>query len=386
MSKNERLDRRGFLQFSVGAITAFVGTRRGLATEIGPQLIDVNEVLELNERVREIFSHYTPLAFDGQGNLLFESVDDSKKPIYLQTSLLPTEFSKSVKEKVKSVKILVVHFDAAVRYLRDGTERNAKNTVNGLNGNDPDGDGIGASTQWCVDGFPISRNENGEGGYGVLQTQFSSGDPERPYRGKHIFIGIDLKSGQEDVNAIETIERFNKLGIKSNLERLVTERKYRHASLNKYSVGFEQIGTYFDPGFPDFDQPTRRQYANSLALTLICMKQFGLTPWDVVGHHEIQQKSDPGYYYMGTFRFLIGVAALKGLVPKELVFEEEDGVRKELKYFERVNESVLTINRYGRHPQWQTYVGYQDLVDSLNLWYRLNNVRKPKNLDNSKIT
>ena len=374
MSKTEQLDRRGFLQLSVFTIGALAGTRFGLIpgreSEVHEQS-DINEILVLNDRVSEILSYYTPISFDREGNILFESLDEKKRPVNLPLTLIPTEFSNQVKEKVESVKLLVVHYDAGLRYLLNGTERNAKNTVNGLNGNDPDDDGIGASVQWCVDGFPISNNENGEGGYGILQTQFASGDPDRPYRGKHTFIGINLKTGEEDIKARETAERFKRLGVTSNLQILVDQGKNRYATLNKYSIGFEQIGTHFDPGFPDFDQPTRKQYANTLALTIACMKQFDLTPWDVVGHHEIQQKADPGYYYMGTFRYLIGIAALKGYLPQDLVFDEKDGVKKELMYCEKVAETVREINRYGRFGLWEDYIGYKKFIDSLNDWYEI---------------
>ena len=374
MSKSERLTRREFLQLS-GAVGALAGTARiGLIPAREPTVheqSDISEILVVNERVSEILSYYTPLSFDEQGNLLFETQDEYQRTITLSTSLLPTEFSKHVKEKVESVELLVVHYDAGLRYLLDGTERNARNTVKGLNGNDPDGDGRGASVQWCVDGFPISRNENREGGYGILQTQYASGAADKPYRGKHVYIGIDLASGEKDINILETVELFKNLGIKSNLENLVKQGRYLQSGLNKYSVGFEQIGIYFDPGFPDTDQPTRRQVANALSLTTACMRQFSLTPWDIVGHHEIQQKSDPGYYYMGTFRFLIGVAALKGLVPQDLVFDDIDGKYRELRYFEKVAETVRAINRYGRYGLWEDYIGYKKFIDSLNDWYEI---------------
>lgn len=277
---------------------------------------------------------------------------------------MPTNWNLAKRKKVKSVELLIVHFDGALRYRANGQERTALNTLWGLNGNDYDGNGLGASTQWSVDNFPVKKQEGKERGYGVLQTHEASGDPMRPYEGTHVFVGGYYENGEpRDDRRKVTSERFEALGIESRLKPLVDSRV---TDFDIYTVGFEQIGTKFDEGFPDCNQPPSRQLANVLSLTLACMEQFEKTPWDVLGHDEVQYKGDPGTMFMGTLRFLIGISALKGLVRKDLVFSR---YKREVDYFKTLGEYTKLVDRYKKFDLWKEYVGYDDLVFYLEKKY-----------------
>ena len=341
MSK-ERLTRRDFLKTVVKSVE-YTGVYC-LGNSLGGKNEAEKSEFVINERMSEIVSQIEPLGFNPWGNLVCPDGE---------ISLIPTHRNEVERIPIEEVKLLVVHYDAGERYRASGIERNARNTVWGLNGNDPDGNGLGPSVHWCVDNFPIARNESGEGGYGVLQTQIASGNADRPYAGLHL--GIDPIY---DPNRVRTSQRLESLGIRSNLSQLIEQEI---ENFNLYSLGYEQIGIYFEERFPSEGEPPSRQFANTLSLAIAVMEKFGLNPWDIVGHHEIQQKSDPGDYHMATFRFLLGLAALSGKVSADIVFCE-DTPRE---YFGKVARYLEMVDRYGRYNEWKNWVGFDSLFDSL---------------------
>lgn len=355
MTNKEHLGRRNFLR-ATGMCSAglYFGKIIDHIKPVEPDDEEKKINPETNENVDNILKHYRPLGFDKKGNLI--NLCHSRNELR-DISIIPTNRNLFPEErrKTKDVKLLVVHFDAGDRFRENGVERNALNTVWGLNGNDGDGDGKGPSVQWCVDSFPIENNDQGDKpGYGVLQTQLASGDPQRPYRGRHVSIDPLV-----DANRIKTAEKFKKIGIRANLNEIVEKEI---TDFDGISVGFEQIGIYFDEGFPHYNQPPARQIANVLSLTIAAMRQFDLSPWDVVGHQEIQQKRDPGNYHMATLRVLLGIAALKGFVSKELVFK---GSKDPYDYFKKVEEYLSDVDRYGRFYDWRYYIGLNKLLESV---------------------
>ena len=345
------LNRRDFLKLSLAsAVVAKLSTIK----EIEPQGTDSREFLNLNERVSEILSLVEPLSFDIQGNLVKETIDGSSERI----ETIPTKFSRHQEKQVESVDLLVVHYDGNDRYWDLGdykVERHAESIVWLLDRN-------GFSVHWCVDGFPIGEKEEGvESGYGVLQTHKTSGDTSLPLVGAHVKMEVG------DETKLETLEIFKSLGINSNLQSLYERRV---GSFNFHTAGFEQVGTQFDLGFPSKNQADSQQLANALSLTVAVMRQFNLSAWDVVGHHEVQKfKFDPGDYYMATLRFLLGVAALQDKAPNDLVFSNYRGPKKEKRYFETIYQYLEQRKPYGYLWHWKDYVGYDDFMDSLNTWY-----------------
>ncbi|OGM17864.1 hypothetical protein A2V61_00125 [Candidatus Woesebacteria bacterium RBG_19FT_COMBO_47_8] len=346
MSKERTLSRRDFLK--VG--TQFLG-----AAILMDKLRFIPEnAIETNERISDILSKTTPLGFDAEGNLI--KLKTGKNGEDSGISLIPTYRNEVERNPMQEVRLLVVHYDGGERYRLSGAERTALNTVWGLNGNDPDGNGLGPTVQWCVDNSPIARNDSGIGGYGILQTQTASGNPLLPDRGLHVY--ISPIHPELDPSRARTVERFDSLGITSKLKGIV---EAGITDFNSYAVGYEQIGTRFEERFPSDIEPPRLQFAHTLSLCIAAMRQFGLTPWDVVGHHEIQQKSDPGDYHMATLRFLLGVAALKGKIENRLVFGREEP----MVYFSRLERYLRLVDRYGIYEDWNRWVGFDELVASL---------------------
>ena len=308
---------------------------------------EINRDPLYSERLRKIFDLYTPLGFDTEGNLKVEPA--FHEDVSQLVAQRPTRYSleTSVESNlVMGVKLLVVHFDGADKDNR-GKPRTAQSTINGLNGNY-------ASTHWCVDEYPINPNGDERVGFGIVQTQKASGVEQRPYQGAHVLIGINLKTKAPDVTRIKTMERFEKLGIKSNLKELIAAGDNDY---DKFSVGFEQVGARFSIGFPS-NFPSERQIANVLSLTIAAMKQFGLKAWDVVGHKEIQEKDDPGAEFMATLRFLLGVAAIRKNIPSRLVFE--GGSRTE--YFDKIRDYLIILRGEEAYKRWESYMGFEDFV------------------------
>ncbi len=344
MSK-EKLTRREFLHVAAQYAGAYL-----LKDGVNPGRPE-NPIL--NERISDILSQITPLEFSPEGDLRLSGDITSREN---QLSIIPTHRNEVERRLMREVKLLVVHYDAGERYRLNGIERTALNTVWGLDGNDPDGNGLGPSVHWCVDNFPIQRNNSEEGGYGILQTQRASGNIERPYRGLHV--RVSSENPELDSNRIRTAERFSDLGIVSNLNSLVDRGI---TDFNAYSLGYEQIGTEYEQRFPSDLEPPRLQMANTLSLCMAVLKQYSLSPWDIVGHHEIQQKADPGDYHMATLRFLLGVAALEGKIEERFVF---CGTRPQ-SYFRKIERYLSEVDRYGIIGVWKEYVGFQELLDSL---------------------
>jgi len=313
-----------------------------------------DETSPLSERVESILSNVTPLSFDKQGNLM---LSDQKSKEENHVVSIPTQRSKEYKEtnsKVKDVKLLVVHFDGAPRFMSSGRARNARNTLYGLDGNK-------ASVHWCVDEFKLNPTGNIDVGYGILQTQPASGDPNTPYKGRHVTIGIELATGRPDLNRIYTNNLFNKLGIRSNLNELI---EAGIKDIDNYSVGFEQIGWYYSNNFPN-NFPPEKQISNVLSLTLAVIKQFDLGPWDIVGHNEIQEKPDPGDEFMATLRFLIGVYLLKQPSAKHLSVSEFSVFRD---YFDDIGKYLKEKCGEYRFNKWNEYIGFDKFISEF--WFR----------------
>lgn len=358
----ETLSRKDFLKlFALAASTPILSafTKKNESLKVN------SEGLVLNERVKSILSKITPLSFDSEGNININGTSDETKRSVVSIPSKRSKERQNTNNKVKDVKLLVVHYDGAQRFLNSGKARNARNTLYGL-------DGKLASVNWCVDEFDISSEGNYETGYGILQTQPASDDPQKPYRGRHVTVGIELATGRPDLNRIYTNDIFSKFRLKSNLDELINREIN---NIDSYSVGFEQIGWYYSKNFPQYFPPDK-QIANALSLTMAAMEHFNLGPWDVVGHQEIQEKPDPGNEYMATLRFLIGVCALQQKGIENLSISEYFGFKT---YFIKVGRVLGEKSGEQRFNSWNKYIGFDKLVQSIyfrsNSFYRKNPIK-----------
>lgn len=250
------------------------------------------EHIQIPQEVQEILSLEQELSFDDEGQLLFENEEGEEVPI------LTFETERHLTypyELVKEVKFFVIHYDGAPQTFTSGNYRTVFNTLNGLNreGN--------PSVQFCVDSYPISTEVVDGEGLGVIHSQKTN---SIPYKGRHVQVGIELSTGREDINRIKTARMYEELGVGANYADFVDSG---NKDFDSYSFGVEQVGTNYSINFPD-QFPPRQQIANIMALTKAIALEYNLSAWDIIAHHEIQEKSDPGEEYMLTLRYLLGVA------------------------------------------------------------------------------
>ncbi len=281
--------------------------------------------LDLGEYCLELFSGLRQLSFGREGNLIIHSArcyNPEGKPNHISpvdgsVNIIPTDFNKEnhgESQKVSDVGLLVLHYDGAPRLTEMGTVRTSLNTLNGLN------DYRKASVHFCVDELTIckegehSQPEGSYLGYGILQTQLPSGDVEIPYRANHV--SIEKSDSARGI----TLELFKKYGIDSKIEEYFEKSDLW---IDNHSIGIEMIGKKYELDFPD-NFPPLQQVSNTLSLILAIVNQYHLSPWDVIGHMEIQEKPDPGNLFMFLIRYSLGVAALTGAVSSPQVFSEDE--------------------------------------------------------------
>ena len=309
----------------------------------------------INNLVSEAFIGMQPLCFDEAGNLgvraggYFDSGGSRVEPgqalgdVHLKPTLY-NSLHHSEKDMMEEVKIFVVHSDDGPRIV-NGITRTALNTWYSLNGGT-----TMPSVHWCIDEFPItpaSESNPGVGygeAFGILQTQAASGDVMHPYEGAHVSIAR-IDTGRE-----QTLRLYKELDIVSNLpEALLPYPQH----LSRVSVAAEQVGANFDLNFPH-QFPPGSQLSNMLSLSVLLMNTYNLSPWDIVGHNEVQEHSDPGDAYMLLLRYCLGIAGLTGLVKEDAVFRGASNVQD---YFETVKEYFIACDRFSNRDKAFEYFG-----------------------------
>jgi hypothetical protein len=244
------------------------------------------------------------------------------------------------------VKFFVIHYDGGPLKLASGDYRTVFNTLNGLNREGK------PSVQFCVDPYPITGDVNQNGGLGIILSQEPN---EIPYRGKHVQIGINLETGAKDVNRVKTARLYEEIGVGSNFIDFVNSGE---KDFNSYSLGVEQVGTNYSINFPE-QFPPKQQIANMVALSKAVADRYNLNIWDIVGHGDIQEKSDPGDEYMLTLRYLLGLAYVKGTdeFPEDFL----DG--------ENFYDFLIKLKKYGiskmgedRYMQWNEVYGMEEVL------------------------
>lgn len=299
-----------------------------------------------SEATKEILSLSPNLEFDQQGNLYFENGDGEMTPVLtFETERHLTYPYKPVNE----VKFFIIHYDAGPLTLSSGAYRTVFNTLNGLNR------AAKPSVQFCVDPYPVSDEVVGNEGLGVILSQRPN---TVPYKGAHVHVGINLETGAEDQNRIKTARVYEELGVGSRFVDFVNSG---NKDFDSYSLGVEQVGTRFATNFPD-QFPPNQQIANLLALSEAVAARYDLSVWDIVGHHQVQEKSDPGDKFMLTLRYLLGLSydANPGKFPDN--FLEADNL----------HDYILTLREYAmlnlgedRYEVWDEIYGMDKVLDYL---------------------
>ncbi|MFH1971616.1 MAG: N-acetylmuramoyl-L-alanine amidase [Patescibacteria group bacterium] len=355
----ERINRREFLKTSATILTgAFIsGCSRKiekifeLVESVNPkssELISepteepVKEIVVLPTKIEKLLNLAPNYSFDTKGNLTLKGAK-----VELETPL-------SLSEKVKKVTAIIIHYDGASPNYSDNSGKLQRRTpvLTKRWGLDP----RGLSMHWCVgNGLPDNND-----GTSVLQTMEASGDPFLPFKR----IAPPIANLEVRVKKItETGNSFEKVGI-------VTPKWITYASsegLRNYSVGFEQVGSDFNKSFPSM-MPPDQQVSNVLGLTVACMKQWNLGPWDVIGHNEINnEKADPGSKYMAIMRILIGSFALKHKAKERKLYGFIFGKEKPVDYFSKVLKYYFLVNPNDNSDKsvLEIYLPINQLVKSL---------------------
>jgi peptidoglycan/xylan/chitin deacetylase (PgdA/CDA1 family) len=319
----------------------------------GIELIELEELL--GSEVKEIFSLVPNLTLDQEGNLFFENDREELRPVLL----LETERHLTYPyEPVQDVKFFVIHYDSAPLKLVSGDYRTVFNTLNGLNRKEK------PSVHFCVDPYPITDDLTQEDGLGLILSQQPN---EIPYKGRHVQIGINLETGAEDVDRVKTARLYEEVGIGSRFVNFVDSGE---KDFNSYSLGVEQIGTNYSLNFPE-QFPPNQQISNVLALSKAVASRYDLTVWDIVGHNEIQEKSDPGDEYMLTLRYLLGLSHA----------QDNSEFPEDFLGGDSPSEFLLKLRNYsiakmgeGRYEVWNEIYGLDEVLRELELKQESSNV------------
>ncbi len=311
----------------------------------------VEEVLEedvfaeleaiLSPEVKEILSIQPELSFDENGKLYYEE-DESTNPVLTVETDRHLSFPY---EQLSDVKFFVIHFDGAPQTLASGEYRTVLNTINGLNRSGK------PSVQFCVDSYPVSDEFVDKNGVGVILSQATG---PMPYKGRNVIIGYDLETGREDLNRVKTADLYEQVGVGKDFVDFI---RAGYKDFESFSLGLEQVGTNFSINFPE-QFPPNQQIANVLALVEAASERYGLSVWDIVGHHEIQEKGDPGDEYMLTLRYLLGLSYLLDEQLPDDFLETDDPYD----YFVKLKDYSIARMGEDRYMQWNEIYGMEEVL------------------------
>ncbi|MFA7628404.1 MAG: N-acetylmuramoyl-L-alanine amidase [Candidatus Dojkabacteria bacterium] len=314
--------------------------------EIVEEVLEEDVFAELEEslspEVKEILNMQPELFFDEDGGLYYEDEEDTNSVLTIETDrhlIYPYE-------QLNDVKFFVIHYDGAPQTFASGGYRTVLNTMNGLNreGN--------PSVQFCVDSYPVSNEFVDNNGVGIIQSQATG---PMPYKGRHVMIGYDLETGREDLNRVKTADLYEQVGVGQNFVDFI---RAGYKDFDSFSLGLEQVGTNYSYNFPE-QFPRNQQIANVLALVEAASERYGLSAWDIVGHHEIQEKSDPGDEYMLTLRFLLGLSYLLDEQLPDDFLETDDPYD----YFVSLRDYSVARMGESRYSDWDEIYGLDGVIE-----------------------
>lgn len=338
-----KMTRRDFLKNTANFFTAFslLPSKLQKIEELDKAFLNVFEVIKC-----------TPDVEITDSNLLLVNGIEAKQ-MYNESSFYLTEI-------MPEVKALIVHYDGAPSISWTGKQRYADSTINGLNRNGTRGPVV----HWCVDGEACNSNR----GFGILQTHIPSGE-KNPYIGRHLGIALEDMNAETTSSKIQKHTGYTPKWMKDGKEALHTN-----------TIGFEQIGDNFTYDVPN-QMPSKQQIANVLGLTIACMKRYDLGIWDVVGHIEVQQKSDPGGEFMAVLRTFILMYAIKN-IKSDLPFYEH--VCRSTGRYQSPYEILCSIENYyedggdrfkkktsldpkwyNNGPKWKQWIGFSTLKEGI---------------------
>ena len=300
----------------------------------------------LSPETKNILSLQPELNFNEGGDLYFK--EDGNK----ENQVLTVETDRHLiypYEQLDDVKFFVIHYDGGPQTLASGEYRTVLNTMNGLNreGN--------PSVQFCVDSYPVNNEFVDKSGVGIILSQDTG---PMPYKGRHVTIGYELVEGipvREDLNRVKTADLYEKIGAGQDFVDFI---RAGHKDFDSFSLGVEQVGTNYSLNFPE-QFPPNQQIANVLALVEAASERYNLSVWDIVGHHEIQEKDDPGDEYMLTLRYLLGLSyLLEEQLPDD--FLETDDPHD---YFVKLKNYSISRMGEDRYSEWNEIYNLNGVIE-----------------------
>ena len=330
------LDSEGFI----------VGKEIEIVEEKEEDVVEEDVFAELEEslspEVKEILSMQPELSFDENGKLYYEEREDTNPVLTVETD----RHLSFPYEQLSDVKFFVIHYDGAPQTLTSGGYRTVLNTINGLNRSGK------PSVQFCVDSYPVSDEFVDKNGVGVILSQATG---PMPYKGRHVMIGYDLATGREDLNRVKTADLYEQMGVGQDYVDFI---RAGYKDFDSFSLGLEQVGMNFHYDFPE-QFPPNQQIANVLALVEAASARYGLSVWDIVGHHEIQEKGDPGDEYMLTLRFLLGLSYLLDEQLPDDFLETDDPYD----YFTKLKDYSIARMGEDRYSDWDDIYGLDGVIE-----------------------
>jgi hypothetical protein len=296
----------------------------------------------LSPEVKEILSIQPELSFDENGKLYYEEGESTNPVLTVETD----RHLYFPYEQLSDVKFFVIHFDGAPQTLASGEYRTVLNTVNGLNRSGK------PSVQFCVDSYPVSDEFVDKNGVGVILSQATG---PMPYKGRNVIIGYDLATGREDLNRVKTADLYEEVGVGKDFVDFI---RAGYKDFESFSLALEQVGTNFSYDFPE-QFPPNQQIANVLALVEAASERYGLSVWDIVGHHEIQEKGDPGDEYMLTLRYLLGLSYLLDEQLPDDFLETDDPYD----YFTKLKDYSIARMGEDRYSDWDDIYGLDGVIE-----------------------
>jgi len=330
------LDSEGFI----------VGKEIEIVEEKDEEVVEEDVFAELEEslspEVKEILSIQPELSFDENGKLYYEEGESTNPVLTVETD----RHLSFPYEQLSDVKFFVIHFDGAPQTLTSGGYRTVLNTINGLNRSGK------PSVQFCVDSYPVSDEFVDKNGVGVIHSQATG---PMPYKARNVIIGYDLETGREDLNRVKTADLYEEVGVGKDFVDFI---RAGYKDFDSFSLGLEQVGTNYSYNFPE-QFPPKQQIANVLALVEATSERYDLSAWDIVGHHEIQEKGDPGDEYMLTLRYLLGLSYLLDEQLPDDFLETDDPYD----YFTKLKDYSVARMGEDRYSDWDDIYGLDGVIE-----------------------
>lgn len=96
-----------------------------------------------------------------------------------------------------------------------------------------------------------------------------------------------------------------------------------------------------------------------LGLIKAVSKRYDIPVWDVIAHHEVQEKADPGEEYMLTIRYLLGIMYMRDREGFANDFLGGDSLGE---YFVKLKQYAIKKMGEERYSKWDRVYGMDEVM------------------------